>query len=36
LPPLAWGALATLPIAGAIVATVAARLTVLSALRRIL
>jgi cell division transport system permease protein len=36
LPPAAWGLLAMLPIAGALLATVAARLTVLNALRRIL
>jgi cell division transport system permease protein len=36
LPPAAWGLLAMLPIAGALLATVAARLTVLGALRRIL
>lgn len=36
LPPLAWATLGALPIAGAALATVAARLTLLSALRRIL
>lgn len=36
LPPGSWGILAMLPIAGALLATVAARLTVLSVLRRIL
>lgn len=36
LPPFAWATLAALPVAGALLATVAARLTVLSALRRIL
>lgn len=36
LPPAAWGILLSLPLAGALLATVAARLTVLNALRRIL
>jgi cell division transport system permease protein len=36
LPPSAWGLLVALPLAGALLATIAARLTVLNALRRIL
>jgi cell division transport system permease protein len=36
LPPMAWVLLALLPLAGALLATFAARLTVLNALRRIL
>jgi cell division transport system permease protein len=36
LPPSAWGLLAALPIVGALLAALAARLTVLNALRRIL
>jgi cell division transport system permease protein len=36
LPPAAWGVLAGLPLIGALLATLAARLTVLNALRRIL
>jgi cell division transport system permease protein len=36
LPPAAWGVLAALPLVGALLATIAARLTVLNALRRIL
>jgi len=36
LPPSAWGMLVALPLIGALLATLAARLTVLNALRRIL
>jgi cell division transport system permease protein len=36
LPPAAWGILASLPLIGALLATIAARLTVVNALRRIL
>lgn len=36
LPPMAWALLALLPLAGALLATISARLTVLNALRRIL
>lgn len=36
LPPGAWGALLGLPLAGALLATIAARLTVVSALRKML